>query len=95
MIGMNDENIRQLLNILSGIASYNDKGYIWMRHGPAEVEQQQQASRAALDQFIATVGEAQFPEAVLVELRSDSPIKDGSGLVYERIEAQLRAAKNR
>ena len=66
-----------------------------MRHDPPEEEQQQQASRAALDQFIATVGEAQFPEAVLVELRSDSPIKDGSGLVYERIEAQLRAAKNR
>jgi hypothetical protein len=93
MVNMNDEHIRQLVSILSGIASYNDKGYIWMGHGEADVERQRQASRAAIDQFIADVGEAEFPEAVLAELRSDKPIKDGSGLVYERIEAQLRAAE--
>lgn len=86
---MTKDQIKQLMDTLKGLSSYNDKGYIWMSHSPEQVEAARQRYRESIDEQIASIGEAEVPKAVLDELRSEKLIEDGSGLIHERIEAQL------
>ena len=86
---MKTNDIDRLIKLLQGVASYNDKGYIWMSHGPEKLAAEQQGYRAALERFITEVGEASIPPAVLGELRAEGVAQDGSGLVYERVAALL------
>lgn len=86
---MTPEDIDKLISLLGGMASYNDKGYIWMGHDAQKLDAEQRSYRAALDRFIETVGAGNIPPAVLTELQAEGVETDGSGLVRERVAVLL------
>lgn len=89
---MSPEAIADLSRMLSGMAMYNDKGYIWYRHTNEEIETTRSGFRASIERFIASVGEANIPTQVLVELRSPELEADGNGIYRERIQSLLRSS---
>lgn len=80
---------KQLLDHLSGVAGYNDKGFHWAGHSPAEQHAEQQQAQLAIVRLVAEIGESAFSPILLDLLKSGAASTDGSGDIYLRAKAEL------
>lgn len=80
---------QRLVDQLHGIAGYNDKGYLWSRHTPAEVQANQDEAQAVILGLIAEIGEPAFSRDLLIELRSGAGARDDSGNLAEWARREL------
>lgn len=76
----------QLINLLGSLAGYNDKGFEWSGHTPAEVDAERAKAQAELESLVARIGEANLPVAFIHALRSGEVACDASG----RFESLVR-----
>lgn len=83
---MNTEEKQRLLQLLSGIGSYNDKGIFWTNATAEKIAEMRAGFRRSLDAFIEEVGSQRLPSPLVSYLQSDYAVEDGSGLMYEAVE---------
>lgn len=83
---MNTEEKQRLLELLSGIGSYNDKGIFWTNASPGKIADMRAGFRRSLDAFIEAVGVQRLPSPLVSYLQSEYAVEDGSGLMYETVE---------
>ena len=84
---------RRLIRVLELAASYNDKGFYWYRHSPAQVRQVQQEWQQEIDALIPLVGESNLPAELLAALRSGAAVRDDSGQFVEQARRWLFARR--
>ena len=78
---------QRLLEILGGIAMYNDKGFEWNKHSTAQVEHEREKAFTEIQKLVSEIGEERFPEGILFSLRSQRPVIDPTGQ-YKQAVAQ-------
>jgi hypothetical protein len=86
---MSPQEIDELLDLLSTMAMYNDKGYQWCNHNERQVDEMRQRYRASLDQWVASVGTEKIPHDVLVHLRSAAVLEESNGDIRDLIRGLL------
>ena len=79
-----NEPEKKLVKLLRTIAGYNDKGYAWYNHSPAESEALRAKWRRELDGLTAEIGENNFSAGLLEELYQPAVLQDGSGLYVQK-----------
>ncbi|QEN89964.1 hypothetical protein FZC33_28250 [Labrys sp. KNU-23] len=80
---------QRLVDHLHGIAGYNDKGYLWSRHTPAEAQANQDEAQAVILRLIDEIGAAAFSRDLLAELQSGAGARDDSGNLAEWTRREL------
>jgi hypothetical protein len=87
---MNEDQASRLLGLLGGMAMYNDKGFEWSNHSPAQVENERVAFDRMLAAFIADVGPENIPGRVLAVLRLPDLRSDASGRHVDSVRDLLQ-----
>ncbi len=84
----NDPRVR-LVGHLHGLAGYNDKGFIWSRHTPEEVQGHRRQAQEAIDKLVLEIGEEAFSADLLRKLRYGTAATDAFGSVEEQARREL------
>ncbi len=79
----------RLLDVIGGIAAYNDKGYQWSGHGAEQVLLSQQEAQRTIMQLVAEIGEQRFSPNLLDKLASGEAARDGNGDIYLLAKQEL------
>lgn len=74
----NTDQIIKLIDSLSGLAIYNDKGYIWTNHNEAQQQEIRNSHRIYINKFIEEHGE-KLPQEAIDILMDEKLIFDDSG----------------
>lgn len=70
---------QELLALMSRMAMYNDRGYIWSGHAAERVAQEQATAQQRVMQLLAELETADIPTDLLAALRSGLVVADVSG----------------
>lgn len=68
-----------LVEALSSLAGYNDKGYSWSGHDAAQVEAHRARAMAEIEGLVERIGRARLPAAFLAALDGGALAEDASG----------------
>ncbi len=85
---------RQLVRWLHLAASYNDKGFYWLRHSPAQVQRTRQEYQQEIDALLVRVDASSLPAELRAALRSGAAVRDDSGRYVEQARRWLLACEN-
>ena len=80
----------RLISLLGGIASYNDKGFYWMRHGEGEIASQHQKFKDSLNEILELFGEKSLTKEALEIFTSENVLCDGNGKYQSIVKDLLR-----
>lgn len=75
----NPAAVQRLVELVEGLAMYNDKGFEWSRHTAEQIDAERAKARVLLEAAVAAVGETHVPPAILAGLRSGQLLSDGDG----------------
>lgn len=80
-----------LIELLGTMAGYNDKGWYWSRHTPADIATQQAEAQVRVLDLVAGIGDEAFSRRLLKQLKSGKAVRDGSGLIRDQARRELMA----
>lgn len=70
---------KRFVELLSGAAMYNDKGYIWSKHKPAESEKLRAQWQAELSEILLQLEHLNPPQALIEAVDSGEAVTDPLG----------------
>ena len=65
----------QLVEVLSSLMGYNDKGFEWSGHTPEETDQHREKARVEIAALIEQIGETKWPATFIEAFKWSSPEK--------------------
>ena len=78
--------IDRLLEVLGGVAWYNDSGCERSHHSEHRILGEQAKAQAEILRLVAVIGEERFAEDLLSELRSGNAARDMSGEFKAKVQ---------
>ena len=87
-------NIKEdLISVLSGIAWYNDQGYLRASHSGERVRVERDKAQDRISILVNQIGEARFSPELLSMLKSGAAVTDSSGDVVALAKKELSGAE--
>jgi hypothetical protein len=87
-------SLARLVDVLGGIAMYNDKGHVWSRDAPERIAMEQAKAQAEIDHLLSVVGEGHFSEELMLALKSGPAVRDSSGAFRSKVAEYLESPRN-
>lgn len=79
-------SLQELISVLKGIASYNDKGCEWSAHSPERIKSEQAKAQAAIERIVQNLSPDLISAELRAELLSGLACSDASGLYVEKVQ---------